>query len=90
LRRFIAPIDGNGCCFHNVRKTFATSLLAGSVNVKLISDSLGHSTDWTVHKYLSLDEERMRMCPLSLAEAGIPYKGASCIIQNVREFKESR
>ena len=77
LRRFIAPIDGNGCCFHNVRKTFATSLLAGSVNVKLISDSLGHSTDWTVHKYLSLDEERMRMCPLSLAEAGIPYKGGA-------------
>lgn len=77
LRRFISPGDSNGCSFHNVRKTFATNLLAGNVNVELISDSLGHSTDGTVHKYLSLDEGRMRMCPLSLAEAGIPYKGGA-------------
>lgn len=77
LKRFIAPVGGKGCCFHIVRKTFATNLLAGSVNVELISDSLGHSTDGTVHKYLSLDEKRMRMCPLSLAEAGIPYKGGA-------------
>ena len=77
LKRFIAPVDGNGCSFHIVRKTFATNLLTGSVNVELISDSLGHSTDGTVHKYLSLDEKRMRMCPLSLAEAGIPYKGGA-------------
>ena len=75
LKRFVAPVDGNGCSFHTVRKTFATNLLMGSVNVELISDSLGHSADGTVHKYLSLDEKRMRMCSLSLAEAGIPYKG---------------
>ena len=42
--------------------------------IELISDSLGHSTDGTVHKYLSLDEERMRLCPLSLAETGISWK----------------
>ncbi|MCR5747741.1 MAG: tyrosine-type recombinase/integrase [Lachnospiraceae bacterium] len=75
LKRFIAPVNGDGCSFHMVRKTFATNLLTGNVNVELISDSLGHSTDGTVHKYLSLDEKHMRMCPLSLAEAGIPYKG---------------
>lgn len=77
LRRFIDPLDGNGCSFHIVRKTFATNLLAGGVNVELISDSLGHSTDGTVHKYLSLDEERMRMCPLSLADTGISCKGGA-------------
>ncbi|MCR5338157.1 MAG: tyrosine-type recombinase/integrase [Lachnospiraceae bacterium] len=77
LKRFIASVDSKGCSFHIVRKTFATSLLTGRVNVELISDSLGHSTGRTVHKYLSLDEERMRMCPLSLAEAGIPYKGGA-------------
>jgi len=77
LKRFITTVEGNRCCFHAVRKTFATNLLIGNVNVELISDSLGHSTDETVHKYLSLDEERMRMCPLSLAEAGIPYKGGA-------------
>lgn len=75
LRRFISPGDGQGCSFHIIRKTFATNLLVGEVNVELISDSLGHSTDGTVHKYLSLDEERMRMCPLSLADTGISYKG---------------
>lgn len=77
LRRFITPPDRKGCGFHIVRKTFATHLLSGSVSVGLISDSLGHSTDETVYKYLSLDGERMRMCPLSLADAGIPYKGGA-------------
>ncbi|MCR5746285.1 MAG: tyrosine-type recombinase/integrase [Lachnospiraceae bacterium] len=75
LKRFIASVDSNSCSFHTVRRTFATNLLTGSVNVELISDSLGHATDGTVHKYLSLDENRMRMCPLSLAEADIHYKG---------------
>ncbi len=77
LKRFIAPVNGNGCSFHLVRKTFATNLLTSIFNVELISDSLGHSSDGTVHKYLSLDDKRMRMCPLSLAETGIPYKGGA-------------
>lgn len=77
LTRFIDPLAEHGRGFHVVRKTFATKLLEGSTKVELISDSLGHSTDVTVHKYLSLDEKRMRMCPLSLAEAGISYKGGA-------------
>ena len=77
LTRFIGPSTEPGRGFHVVRKTFATQLLEGSTKVELISDSLGHSTDGTVHKYLSLDEKRMRMCPLSLAEAGISYEGGA-------------
>lgn len=77
LTRFIGPSSPSGHCFHTVRKTFATQLLEGSTKVELISDSLGHSTDDTVHKYLSLDEERMRMCPLSMAETGISYQGGA-------------
>ena len=77
LTRFIGPSTEPGRGFHVVRKTFATRLLEGSTKVGLISDSLGHSTDGTVHKYLSLDEKRMRMCPLSLAEAGISYEGGA-------------
>ena len=46
-----------------------------STKLELISDSLGHSTNGTVHKYLSLDEERMRFCALSLEDTGISYKG---------------
>ena len=45
LKRFIDPLDGNGCSFHIVRKIFATDLIVGGGNVELISDSLGHSTD---------------------------------------------
>lgn len=75
LKRFIAASDDKSCCFHSVRKTFATQLLKGNTKVELISDSLGHSTDGTVHKYLSLDEKQMRMCPLSMVDTGISYKG---------------
>lgn len=75
LKRFIGPSAESVRGFHAVRKTFATNLLDGSTKIELISDSLGHSTDGTVHKYLSLDEKRMRMCPLTLEEAGISYKG---------------
>jgi integrase len=77
LKRFIAASNDNSCCFHSVRKTFATQLLKGNTKVELISDSLGHSTDGTVHKYLSLDEKQMRMCPLSMVDTGISYKGGA-------------
>ena len=77
LSRIIGPADDKGRGFHVVRRTFATQLLDKKTKVELISDSLGHSTDNTVHKYLSLDEKRMRLCPLSLEEAGIPCKGGA-------------
>ncbi len=57
--------------FHITRKTFATGLLNAGSEVGTIIDTLGHHTDSTVDKYLSLDEERMLMCPLSFEEAGI-------------------
>ena len=61
--------------FHTTRRTFATNLLRAGVGVNTIIDSLGHSTDDTVNEYLSLDEGRMRLCAMSLAEAGIQLKG---------------
>jgi site-specific recombinase XerD len=67
-----APLRGTpGNGFHITRKTFATGLLNAGSEVGTIIDSLGHHTDSTVEKYLSLDEERMLMCPLSFEEAGI-------------------
>lgn len=74
LIRFFPERKSKNKGFHVTRRTFATGLLRGNTKVELISDSLGHSTDSTVHKYLSLDEERMRLCPLSLAETGISWK----------------
>lgn len=75
LCRFLPDRKSGKRGFHVTRRTFATGLLKGNTKVELISDSLGHSTDSTVHKYLSLDEKRMRLCPLSLEEAGISWEG---------------
>ena len=75
LKRFLPQTDANSDGFHVLRRTFATNLLRGNTKAELIADSLGHSTNSTVHKYLSLDEERMRQCPISLDIVGISLKG---------------
>lgn len=72
LKRFI---NNSVSGFHIVRKTFATNLLISNTKIETISDSLGHTTDSTVNTYLAVDEEHMKMCPLSLSELGIEYKG---------------
>ncbi len=77
LKRFLNIPHESKCKFHTVRKTFATQLLEGNTKTTLISDSLGHSTDDTVHKYLSLDESRMRLCGISMTDVGISYKGGA-------------
>ena len=77
LKRFLCIPHDNSCKFHRVRKTFATQLLEGSTKVSLISDSLGHAGDSTVHKYLSLDDSRMRLCALSMSDTGISYMGGA-------------
>ena len=61
----------NGAKFHKTRRTFATALLQGGAKTSFIADSLGHSSMASVHKYLALDEERMRLCPLSFEEMGL-------------------
>ena len=76
LKRFLDS-SSKSRKFHSVRKTFATQLLESNSKVELISDSLGHSTDSTVHEYLSLNEKGMRMCALSLADSSISYTGGA-------------
>ena len=78
LRRILGEKQGCAGGFHVLRRTFATSLLRAGTRISIISESLGHSSDDTVHKYLSLDEERMRKCSLSLEEAGIRCGGGCC------------
>ncbi len=75
LQRVLPERGESGGGFHVTRRTFATNLLRNNTKVSLISDSLGHRTDTTVLKYLSLDEERMRLCPLSLHDTGITMEG---------------
>ena len=61
--------------FHVMRRTFATRILRNNAGIGGVMDSLGHTDPTSVMKYLSFDDNRIRMCPLSLAECGIPLKG---------------
>lgn len=62
-------VAGSG--FHVTRRTFATCLLRTGTGMNTVADALGHRGTGTVHRYLSLDDDRMRMCPLSLRDYGI-------------------
>ena len=62
-------VAGSG--FHVTRRTFATCLLRTGTGMNTVADALGHRGTGTVHRYLSLDDGRMRMCPLSLRDYGI-------------------
>ena len=62
--------------FHCTRKTYATGRFRGNCSFSEVADLLGQTGTDTVHKYISLDEDRMRLCPISLGEAGIlPMEG---------------
>lgn len=62
-------VEGSG--FHVTRKTYATNLLRGGVGAAIVADALGQRGISSVHRYLSLDTERMKMCSLSLEDNGI-------------------
>lgn len=62
-------VPGSG--FHVMRKTCATRLLNGGASAIVVMETLGHRDTTNIKKYLSLDEENMRQCPLSLMECGL-------------------
>lgn len=63
--------DVPGSGFHVTRKTYATNLLRNGVGMIHVADALGQRGTSSVHKYLALDEDRMKMCALSLEDCGI-------------------
>lgn len=63
--------------FHVTRRTFATRLLRHDAGIDAVIDSLGHTGKTSVVKYLAFDEERMRMCPLSLTLCPLTLKGGA-------------
>ena len=80
----ISPVACNdamrraGCSvtdFHRIRRTYATDTLKSGATIKETAELLGQSDTSTVHKYVVLDDERMRLCPLSLSETGLALKG---------------
>ena len=62
-------VPGSG--FHVTRKTYATQLLRNGVGVDMVINALGQRGDDAVDRYLCVDDERMRLCPVSLLEYGI-------------------
>lgn len=65
--------------FHITRKTYASKLLRTGAKLSAIVDSLGHSDDNSVFKYLAMDEDNMRRCSISLEDAGITLIGGAKI-----------
>ena len=57
--------------FHVTRRTFATNILRNGAGASGVMDTLGHTDPTSVMKYLSMDEERMRLCPLALSDLPI-------------------
>lgn len=62
-------VEGSG--FHVTRKTYATELLKNGVGANMVAEGLGQRGTSSVHRYLSLDTERIQMCPLCLSECGV-------------------
>lgn len=60
--------------FHITRRTFATRLLRNNAGIQQVIDSLGHHDNSSVMKYLSLDDDRMRSCALSLDDTGLTMR----------------
>ena len=75
LNRALPNRDIPGSGFHVTRKTFSRGLLRGGCHPDSIVDLMGHSDRQSLVRYLSLDQDGMRLCPLSLAEAGIAMEG---------------
>ena len=67
-----------GSGFHVTRKTYATNLLKNNVPAQHVAEILGHRGLGSVHKYISLEENNMRLCGLSLEDKGLLMKGGFC------------
>ena len=61
--------------FHCLRRTYATDTLRAGATIAETAELLGQSDTNSVHKYTSLDSDRMKLCPLSMGEMGISLEG---------------
>lgn len=70
LRKALPDRSIPGSGFHSLRKTFASNMLRGGAAPAQVAEALGHRGIGNVRKRLSLDEERMRLCAISLEGGG--------------------
>jgi len=71
----VVAVAGDGAVhgFHILRRTYASRLLSAGNAADMIASALGHSGMDTINRYLSTDEEGMRMCAVGMG--GIEYAG---------------
>ena len=70
VENYLSGFDSKDCPergFHILRRTFATGMLRNSVPRSVISAALGQVDPNSADVYLSVDEENMRKCAISLA-----------------------
>lgn len=75
LKRILPQRSVPGSWFHVTRKTFSTHKLQRGIPPERISSAIGQRSVKSLTPYLSLDGERLSMCPLSLESLDIPWKG---------------
>jgi integrase len=75
LNRALPDRNVKGSGFHVTRKTFATERLRNSVDPDQIANAMGSLTRSSIAPYLSLDDERMELCPLSAEGLGLQIMG---------------
>ena len=62
-------VEGSG--FHVTRKTYATGLLKNGVGAEMVAEALGQRDISSVHRYLSLDTDRMQLCSIPMDYFGL-------------------
>lgn len=65
-----AGIPAKRRAFHALRRTFGTRLLQNEVSFELIQQLLGHRDMDSMKPYLSIDEQGLKLCALSLLSQG--------------------
>ena len=67
---------GEGIVEQDAEETIKNSFIEeNNAGIQMVMDSLGHTDNTSVMKYLSFDEERMRLCPLSLTQYSLLLEG---------------
>jgi integrase len=58
--------NGDGKSFHGLRRFIATEMVKNDIDISLIVQILGHSTNKSTMQYIGLDIESLRRCALDL------------------------
>jgi len=61
--------------FHCLRRTYATDTLRAGATIAETAELLGQADTNSLNRYTVLDNERMKLCPLSISEMNIPLEG---------------